>query len=69
MRNYIIVPNQRNVNIKITRGELCRLLIACATIANSFEGADAKEYWENLHYKLKEQLDEHDKIYREEYKI
>ncbi len=69
MRDYILIPNQRNVTIKITRGELCRLLIACATIANSFEGADAKEYWKNLHSKLEEQLKKNDNLYREEYKI
>ena len=69
MRNYVIVPNQRNMTVKITRGELCRLLLACSTVANSFEGADAKETWKNLHDKLAEQLAEHDKMYMEEYKI
>ena len=61
MRDYNIIPNQRNVMIKITRGELCRLLIACTTIADSFEGDDAKQTWKNLHDKLAEQLLEHDK--------
>lgn len=28
MRNDIFIPNQQNVTIKITRGELCRLMLA-----------------------------------------
>lgn len=69
MRNYNIIPNQRNMTVKITRGELCRLLIACATVANSFEGSDAKQTWKDLHDKLAEQLKKHDEIYMEKYKI
>lgn len=61
MRDYILIPNQRNVNIKITRGELCRLIIACSMIGD--DCPDTRVYWKNLHDKLKEQLDDHDKIY------
>lgn len=67
MRNYILIPNQRNVTVKITRGELCKLIIACSMIGD--DCPDTRSQWKNLHDKLKEQLDDHDKIYREEYKI
>lgn len=70
MRDYIIIPNQRNVTIKITRGELCRLMLACTTLANDSDfqstGFRVGEHWRELHDKLEEQLKEHDKLHREE---
>ena len=42
------MPNDRTVNVKITRGELCRLLI----VLNCAGG----ETWKLLHDKLKKQL-------------
>lgn len=73
MRNYILIPNQRNVTVKITRGELCRLMLACTTLANDsdMDGSGFKpgDRWRDLHDKLEEQLNKHDELYREEYKI
>lgn len=73
MKNYILIPNQRNVTVKITRGELCRLMLACTTLANDSDmessGFRQGELWRDLHDKLEEQLNRHDKAYREEYKI
>lgn len=47
-------PNDRTVNVKVTRGELCRLLIVL-TLAG--EG----DSWKKLHDKLKTQLEEFDR--------
>lgn len=68
MRDYVITPNQRNVTIKITRGELCRLLTACSALIAAPELGNC-DTWKALHDKLAEQLNKHDQLYREEYKI
>ena len=46
-------PNNKTVNVKVTRGDLCRLLI----ILDFCEG----ETYKKLHDKLKTQLDEFDR--------
>lgn len=54
--------NQRTVTLKISRLELCDLLIATTSIANSLEkdGHTARK-WRSLHDKLQEQLTAFDK--------
>ena len=49
--------NSKTVTVKISRKELCDILIATTSIANSLkdEGYTARK-WESLHDKLKEQL-------------
>lgn len=49
--------NQKGMNIKIKRIDLCDLLIACTS---AYERSGA-EKWAVLHNKLKEQLEEFDK--------
>lgn len=68
----IKISNLRNVTVKITRGELCRLILACTSLANDSDmessGFRQGELWRDLHDKLEEQLNRHDQAYREEYK-
>ena len=63
MRDHFTIPNQHNVTVKITRGELCRLLVVCCELSRESES------WKALHEKLAEQLDKHDKAYKESYDI
>ena len=66
----IKISNLRNVTVKINRGELCRLILACTLLANDSDfqskGFRVGELWRDLHDKLEEQLKEHDKLHREE---
>lgn len=68
----IKISNLRNVTVKINRGELCRLILACTLLANDSDmessGFRQGELWRDLHDKLEEQLNRHDQAYREEYK-
>jgi len=60
--------NQRTVNVKITRGELCRLLVMCDVVkANEAVAGNAQNVssWEELHDKLREQLNAFDETYKE----
>lgn len=50
----IKTTNAKTVTVKLTRGELCRLLILITGIG---EG----ESWERLHDKLRDQLEAFDK--------
>lgn len=50
--------NARTVNVKITRLELCDLLLACTALDNETP-ADTQK-WGKLHDKLKNILDEFD---------
>ena len=53
------MPNDRTVNLKLTRGELCRILIILnKLIILNLTGGEA---WPLLHDKLKKQLDEFDR--------
>lgn len=61
--------NQRTVNIKLKRIDVCDLLIACL-IAEAASKADGgtdcdSNKWSKLHTLLKEQLDNFDKKYEE----
>ena len=47
-------PNDKTVNVKMTRGDLCRLLILITCCGNG-------ETWRNLHDKLRTQLEEFDR--------
>ncbi len=51
----MVTPNNRTVNIKLTRKELCNVLIVLDAVDNILE-TDHKE----LHDKLKKQLLDHD---------
>lgn len=49
--------NNKIVTVKITRGELVDLMIACTVIGNA---QDTGEKWKRLHDKLHEQLGVYD---------
>lgn len=65
-------PNQRTVTVKMTRKDLCDLLIAC-TSSNFSAREMARErgeevtetHWKRLHDLLERQLADHDKKYEE----
>ena len=48
--------NQRTINLKLTRSEVCDLLLACAEVACA---SDAHK-WEELHDKILTILDDFD---------
>ena len=50
--------NDKTVNVKLTRGEVCRLLILITGIC---EG----ESWKRLHNKIRNQLEEFDQKQKE----
>ena len=50
----IKTTNDKTVTVKLTRGELCRLLILIT-------GVGEGESWKRLHDKLRDQLDAFDK--------
>lgn len=52
------MSNDKTVNVKLTRGEVCRLLIL---ITGMSEG----ESWKLLHDKIKNQLEEFDQKQKE----
>ena len=54
--------NHRTVNVKITRIELCKLILACDSIKFGAQG------WAELKEKLKQQLDAFDAKLDEEEK-
>lgn len=61
------MPNQRTVNVKITRRELCDLILACNLIEQNSKmhgGTGAK--WKALHDKLAKQRDVFDEKLLEE---
>ena len=55
MKDKSIMPNERTVTVKLSRGELCRVLIAL----NAFNDADHKQL-RKIHDKLRDQLHEFD---------
>ena len=55
-----ISPNQRTVTIKLTRHEVLRLMRACVAVS-----AGTGDSWNELHEKIKAQLDEHDNKQKE----
>ena len=50
--------NDKTVTVKLTRGEVCRLLILITGIG---EG----ESWKRLHHKIRDQLEEFDQKQKE----
>ena len=54
----ITMSNDKTINVKLTRGEVCRLLILITGIG---EG----ESWKRLHDKIRSQLDEFDQKQKE----
>lgn len=52
--------NQFETTIKITRGEMCDLLLACTNAEHSAN--DGGQKWARLHDKIKEQLEELDAV-------
>lgn len=52
--------NDKTVTVKITRGELCRLMLLCTT-ASLVEG----KQWKELHDKLQDQLIVNDRKIKE----
>lgn len=53
--------NARTVTVKIKRGELCDLLMACTAIDCNTEEENTK--WADLHDKLKKIIDEFDETH------
>ena len=51
--------NEKTVNVKMTRGELCRLLIALTCIAQDTK----QQTWNELHDKLISQLEAFDEAH------
>lgn len=51
-----MTPNQKSMTLKLTRIDVCDLLLACTTVADE-SGA---EKWGKLHEKLLNQLDDFD---------
>ncbi len=53
--------NQRTVTLKLTRAEVCDLLVGCTAISESLENkGDTSAKWEALHDKIKAVLDAFD---------
>lgn len=52
----MIKLNNRTVTLKMTRGEVCDLLIACNTMPAVVES----DKWKKIHDKMREQLDAFD---------
>lgn len=55
----ITVPNQRTVTLKLTRGEVCKLLISMT--AQYEAEPESRQHLYALHKKIAEQLEVHDK--------
>lgn len=60
-----VVPNQRTVTLKLTRGEVCKLMIGLTAITQN-NPADRVARYQALHTKIKAQLEAHDKKWKEE---
>ena len=61
--------NHRTVNVKITRIELCKLIIACTALNFELEKENhSAQGWAELREKLKQQLDAFDAKLDEEEK-
>lgn len=56
--------NEKTVNLKLRRIDVCDLLIAC----NAAEDKIGAKKWKDLHDKLRSILDEWDKAYDEKHK-
>lgn len=52
----------KNVVLKITRSELCNLIIACTSVQHYLTNGSetSMKKWKDLHDKLQEQLDKFD---------
>lgn len=48
--------NQKTITVKLSRGDVCELMIACAWAARDGDG----EKWKKLHDILREQVDAFD---------
>lgn len=65
--NFKTMPNQRTVNVKITRKELCDLIIACDMVGlDRQKHGGFGEKWKALRDKLAEQRDAFDAKIEEE---
>lgn len=64
------MPNQRSVNVKITRRELCDLILACDMIVHyrKMHGGTG-EKWKSIHDKLAKQRDAFDAKLAEEERV
>ena len=56
MINY----NDRTVTLKLTRREVCELLLACSCCGMVAEEGASVEMWRRIHVKVNEQLNEFD---------
>lgn len=59
-----VMPNQRTVTLKLTRGEVCKLLIGLTAITQN-NPADRVARYQALHTKIKAQLEAHDQKWKE----
>ncbi len=59
--------NHKTVNVKISRIELCNLITACTSVKINIENENYNaQKWTELIEKLKTQLNEFDKKFKEE---
>lgn len=58
-----VMPNQRTVTLKLTRGEVCKLLILlCGAVTDD---PDRRMHCRAIHAKIRAQLDAHDEKRKE----
>lgn len=56
--------NNKTVNVKVTRHELCKLMLACTNLAfDASLGESSRKMWHDLHDKLKVVLNEWDETH------
>ena len=60
-----MMPNQRTVTLKLTRGEVCKLLIGLTAISQN-NPADRVARYQAIHTKIKAQLQQHDEKWKED---
>lgn len=58
------MTNHRTMQVKLTRGEVARLMLICTMLANDpNNGEENKANWRSTHDKLQEQLNAWDKAH------
>ena len=57
-------PNERTVILRLTRSDVCRILVLLASAMHSEDMDDYRKMWRTLHACIKEQLSDHDMKWR-----
>lgn len=58
-----VMPNQRTVTLKLTRGEVCKLLIGLAALTQA--RPESGTHYQAIHALIRSQLDAHDAKWKE----